>query len=85
MPWRLGLLGVALAALGGTHAAAHVSTPATVSPGAIVFSSDRTGDAPAVVTAVHLRDAVHALEELVGRVDVEDILDEVFRRFCVGK
>jgi tRNA modification GTPase len=45
----------------------------------------RTGDVPAVIAAVHLRDAVRALEELVGRVDVEDILDEVFRRFCVGK
>jgi tRNA modification GTPase len=45
----------------------------------------RGGDVPALVAAVHLRDAVHALEDLVGRVDVEDILDEVFRRFCVGK
>jgi tRNA modification GTPase len=45
----------------------------------------RAGDVPAVVAAVHLRDAVRALEDLVGRVDVEDILDEVFRRFCVGK
>ena len=26
-----------------------------------------------------------ALEDLIGAVDVEDILDEVFRRFCVGK
>ena len=26
-----------------------------------------------------------SLEDLVGAVDVEDILDEVFRRFCVGK
>ena len=25
------------------------------------------------------------LEELIGAVDVEDVLDEVFRRFCVGK
>ena len=42
-------------------------------------------DVPAVVAAVHVRDAVRSLEELVGRVDVEDVLDEVFRRFCVGK
>jgi tRNA modification GTPase len=43
------------------------------------------GDVPAVVAAVHLRAATASLEELVGRVDVESILDEVFSRFCVGK
>jgi tRNA modification GTPase len=45
----------------------------------------RAADVPALIAAVHLREAVRALEDLIGRVDVEDILDEVFRRFCVGK
>ena len=45
----------------------------------------RNGDVPAPVAAVHLREAVRSLEDLVGPVEVEDILDEVFRRFCVGK
>jgi tRNA modification GTPase len=45
----------------------------------------RTGSIPAPVAAVHLRDAATALEDLIGVVDVEDVLDEVFRRFCVGK
>lgn len=40
---------------------------------------------PAPVIAVHLRAAVAALEELVGVVDTEDVLDRVFRSFCVGK
>jgi tRNA modification GTPase len=40
---------------------------------------------PAPVAAVHLRAAVHALEELVGAVDVEDVLDRLFAHFCVGK
>jgi tRNA modification GTPase len=40
---------------------------------------------PAPVAAVHLRAAVHALEELVGAVDVEEVLERVFARFCVGK
>jgi tRNA modification GTPase len=40
---------------------------------------------PAPVAAVHLREAVTTLEELIGAVDVDDVLDEVFRRFCVGK
>jgi tRNA modification GTPase len=44
-----------------------------------------SGEVPAVVAAVHLRAATASLEELIGRVDVESILDEVFSRFCVGK
>jgi tRNA modification GTPase len=40
---------------------------------------------PATVAAVHLRSAVHELEELIGSVDVEDVLDRVFSSFCVGK
>ena len=40
---------------------------------------------PAPVASVHLRAAVCALEELIGAVDVEDVLDRVFSSFCVGK
>lgn len=40
---------------------------------------------PVSIASVHLRTAVHALEELVGTVDVEDVLDRVFSSFCVGK
>jgi tRNA modification GTPase len=40
---------------------------------------------PAPVASVHLRSAVYALEELIGAVDVEDVLDRVFSSFCVGK
>ena len=40
---------------------------------------------PAPVAATHLRTAVIALEELIGLVDVEDVLDRVFSAFCVGK
>ena len=40
---------------------------------------------PAVVAAVHLREATRELEELIGSVDVEDVLDRVFSAFCVGK
>jgi tRNA modification GTPase len=37
------------------------------------------------LTAEELRLAAHALGRLLGRVDVEDILDVIFREFCVGK
>jgi tRNA modification GTPase len=40
---------------------------------------------PAVIAAVHVRTALHALEELIGAVEVEDVLDRVFSSFCVGK
>ncbi len=44
-----------------------------------------TNTVPVSIAAVHLRSAVHALETLVGAVDVEDVLARVFSTFCVGK
>jgi tRNA modification GTPase len=35
--------------------------------------------------AEELRTAARALERLLGRVDVEDILEVIFRDFCIGK
>lgn len=35
--------------------------------------------------AENLRIAIHSLGRLTGRVDVEDILDVIFREFCIGK
>jgi tRNA modification GTPase len=43
----------------------------------------RAGDA--VLAAHHIREATSALEELLGVVDVEEVLDRVFGSFCVGK
>jgi tRNA modification GTPase len=40
---------------------------------------------PMEFAATHLRDAVAALEDLVGAVSVDDVLDRVFGSFCVGK
>ena len=37
------------------------------------------------LAAEELRIAAHSLGRLLGRVDVEDILDVIFRHFCVGK
>lgn len=37
------------------------------------------------LAAEELRSAVRALDSLVGRVDVENILDEIFASFCLGK
>lgn len=35
--------------------------------------------------ADELRSAVLALDSLIGHVDVEDLLDEIFASFCIGK
>lgn len=37
------------------------------------------------IIAEEVRSAIHALNALVGRVDVENILDEIFSSFCLGK
>lgn len=39
----------------------------------------------AVLAAHHLRQATDALDELLGVVDIEEVLDRVFGSFCVGK
>ena len=39
----------------------------------------------AVLAAHHVRSATHALDVLVGTVDIEEILDRLFAGFCVGK
>lgn len=43
------------------------------------------GGLPLEFRAEELRHATDALGRLTGRVDVEDLLDVVFREFCVGK
>ncbi|WP_339109456.1 tRNA uridine-5-carboxymethylaminomethyl(34) synthesis GTPase MnmE [Thioclava sp. GXIMD4216] len=37
------------------------------------------------LSAVYLREAARSLESLLGRVDVENLLDEIFLSFCIGK
>lgn len=43
----------------------------------------RSGDP--VLASHHVREATSALEELIGAVDIENILDRLFGSFCVGK
>jgi tRNA modification GTPase len=47
-----------------------------------VWRQDRL---PATIASVHVRTAISHLEELIGAVGIEDILDRVFSSFCVGK
>jgi len=43
------------------------------------------GETHADIAAEELRTAIRALDSLVGRIDVENILDEIFASFCLGK
>ncbi len=44
------------------------------------------GDAEALeLRAEDVRRAAHSLGRITGRVDVEDVLDQIFSRFCIGK
>lgn len=49
------------------------------------FWSAREQDVDAAATATHLRAAAGALEDLIGVVTPDDVLDRVFASFCVGK
>ena len=46
----------------------------------VLLGADRTE-----IAAENLRRAVYALNCLVGRIDVENILGEIFSSFCIGK
>jgi tRNA modification GTPase len=43
------------------------------------------GDLPVDLLAEDLRTAIRALDSLIGRVDVEIVLGEIFSSFCIGK
>ncbi len=44
-----------------------------------------SGDDLYDIAAEEMRTAIRALESLVGRIDVENLLDEIFASFCLGK
>jgi len=43
------------------------------------------GEETADLAAEEIRTAIRALDSLVGRIDVENVLDEIFSSFCLGK
>jgi tRNA U34 5-carboxymethylaminomethyl modifying GTPase MnmE/TrmE len=40
---------------------------------------------PPEIAAAHLQDAVLPLEEMLGVITNDDVLDALFANFCVGK
>ena len=43
------------------------------------------GDDRVEIAAENLRSALRKLDQLVGRIDVEQVLGEIFSSFCIGK
>jgi len=40
---------------------------------------------PVDLLSDELQQAIRALDSLIGRIDVENVLDEIFSSFCIGK
>jgi tRNA modification GTPase len=49
------------------------------------FADALRGGIPAEVASAHLKTAASVLEEVVGVVTEDDVLDRVFHSFCIGK
>lgn len=49
------------------------------------LSAWRERSLPAPVAAAHLRGATNALDHLIGAIDADEVLAQVFATFCVGK
>ena len=49
------------------------------------FGEALAGGVPAEFASAHLKAAESALEEILGVVATDDVLDRVFRDFCIGK
>lgn len=64
------------------HRVAMVRAKASLSEARAMVAMGTEG---ADLAAEELRAAVRALESLVGRVDVEALLDDIFSSFCIGK
>jgi tRNA modification GTPase len=50
-----------------------------------VRAAVREAEMPLEVRAEYLRQAADSLARITGRIDVEDLLDVIFRDFCIGK
>ncbi|MBL8670618.1 MAG: tRNA uridine-5-carboxymethylaminomethyl(34) synthesis GTPase MnmE [Alphaproteobacteria bacterium] len=77
---------VAEAALGGSGAVALTRARHRAAIGDCQGAVRRAlAQADMVLRAEDLRLALRALGRVVGQVDVEDVLDLIFREFCIGK
>jgi tRNA modification GTPase len=68
-----------------THERHRVAMESTLEVLDVVFPLVDQGPEQYDIAAEELRSAIRSLEALVGRIDVENLLDEIFSSFCLGK
>lgn len=68
-----------------THQRHRVGAMTAVSALEAALFEIRLGSGRVELAAENLRLATRSLDALVGRVDVENLLDEIFSSFCIGK
>lgn len=73
--------GESLAAINARHKALLESAATSLRAAAELVQTS----APPELAAVELRSSLDALGRIVGATDTEDILGEIFSRFCIGK
>jgi tRNA modification GTPase len=73
--------GDSLAAINARHKALLESAATSLRAGAELVQTSALPE----LAAVELRSALDALGRIVGATDTEDILGEIFSRFCIGK
>jgi len=73
--------GDSLAAINARHKALLESAATSLLSAAKLVQTS----APPELAAVELRSSLDALGQIVGATDTEDILGEIFSRFCIGK
>ena len=73
--------GDSLAAINARHKTLLESAAASLRAAAELVQTN----APPELAAVELRSSLDALGRIVGATDTEDILGEIFSRFCIGK
>lgn len=88
IPELLTLMAERLAGQGAVEPALLTRERHRVAVGQAIDALERVGSGrhdQAELLAEDLRLAVRALERLLGRVDIEDVLDQLFAGFCIGK
>jgi tRNA modification GTPase len=73
--------GQSLAAINSRHQALLESARASLESAAALVKANE----PPELAAIELRAALDFLGRIVGNADTEDILGEIFSRFCIGK
>jgi tRNA modification GTPase len=68
-----------------THERHRIAMQSTLAALDIVLPLVDQGPEHYDIAAEELRSAIRSLEALVGRIDVENMLDEIFSSFCLGK